>query len=102
MLVGTVLHCNDIAPPRYLIAGKWYCRYPDLREFYALDLLYWVLVEIWDGPDIHRLGRSIYTKGQMEEFFAFQHAASARSAFLAHETQVAFSGRDPDGNGVLQ
>jgi len=96
-LVGTVLHCNDIAPPRYLIASKWYCGYPDLRECHAPDTLHWVPVEIGDGPDIHGLGRSIYTKGQMEEFFAFQHAANARTTFLGHETEIAFSGRDPEG-----
>jgi hypothetical protein len=24
--------CNDIAPPRYKVGGKWYCSYPELRE----------------------------------------------------------------------
>jgi hypothetical protein len=29
---GSPVHCNDIAPPRYKVGGKWYCSYPELRE----------------------------------------------------------------------
>jgi hypothetical protein len=29
---GSPIHCNDVAPPRYKVGGKWYCSYPELKE----------------------------------------------------------------------
>jgi hypothetical protein len=29
---GSPIHCNDEAPPRYKVGGKWYCSYPELKE----------------------------------------------------------------------
>jgi hypothetical protein len=29
---GSPIHCNDVAAPRYKVGGKWYCRYPVLKE----------------------------------------------------------------------
>jgi hypothetical protein len=29
---GSPIHCNDFAPPRYKVGGKWYCSYPVLKE----------------------------------------------------------------------
>ncbi len=29
---GSPIHCNDVAPPRYKVGGKWYCSYPVLKE----------------------------------------------------------------------
>ncbi len=26
------IHCNNVAPPRYKLGGKWYCSYPELKE----------------------------------------------------------------------
>jgi hypothetical protein len=39
------------------------------------------------------LGRSIYTDAQMNEFFAFQNSAGARSAYLADQTERAYNTR---------
>jgi hypothetical protein len=30
--VASPTRCNDIAPPRWNIAGRWYCAYPSIRE----------------------------------------------------------------------
>ena len=38
------------------------------------------------------LGRLIYTKSQMKEFYTFQNAAGARNAFLADQTERAYNG----------
>ena len=38
------------------------------------------------------LGRSIYNESQMREFYTFQNAAGARNAFLADQTERAYSG----------
>jgi hypothetical protein len=29
---GSPIHCNDVAPPRYKVGGKWYCSYPERKE----------------------------------------------------------------------
>ena len=28
--IGTTVHCSDVAPPRFLIANRWYCQYKGL------------------------------------------------------------------------
>jgi len=93
-LVGTIVHCNDVTPPRYLIAGKWYSGYQELRECHAPDTLPRTPLGIGDLPELTGLGCSVYKKEQMDDFIIFQHAAGARSAFLAQQTVLAFSGRE--------
>jgi hypothetical protein len=31
-LVIKTVRCNDIAPPRWKLGGKWYCSFPALRD----------------------------------------------------------------------
>jgi hypothetical protein len=61
------MHCNDIAPPRYKVGGKWYCSYPELRECHdpAMLPVDEVKIEPVNMTDIG-LGKSIYTKKQFE------------------------------------
>jgi hypothetical protein len=70
---GSPVHCNNIAPPRYKVGGKWYCSYPELRECHdpAMLPVDEVKVDPVNMNDIE-LGKSIYTKKQLEEFAAFQ------------------------------
>jgi hypothetical protein len=70
---GSPVHCNDIAPPRYKVGGKWYCSYPELRECHDPAMLPVDEVKI-DPVTVNNigLGKSIYTKKQLEEFAAFQ------------------------------
>ncbi len=65
--------CNEIAPPRWKIAGRWYCAYPSIRECAPpRDLpMRPVNIEDEDVLDLG-LGRSIYSKAQVEEFLKFQ------------------------------
>jgi hypothetical protein len=59
---GSPVHCNDVAPPRYKVGGKWYYSYPDLREFHYLAMLLVDEVKI-DLVTVNNigLGKSIYT-----------------------------------------
>jgi hypothetical protein len=66
---GSPAHCNDIAPPRYRVGGKWYCSHPDLRECHDPAML--PVDEVKINPmTVNNIGsdKSIYTKEQMEEF----------------------------------
>jgi hypothetical protein len=58
---GSPVHCNDNAPPRYKMEGKWYCSYPELRECHdpAMLPVDEVRIEGLKMNDIG-LGKSIY------------------------------------------
>jgi hypothetical protein len=64
--------CNNIAPPRWKIAGRWYSAYPSIRECAPpRDLpVRPVQIEDKDVLDLG-LGRSKYSKAQEEEFLKF-------------------------------
>jgi hypothetical protein len=81
---GSPVHCNDIATPRYKVRGKWYCSYPELRECHDPTMLPVDKVKI-DPVNVNNigLGKSIYTKKQLEEFAAFQDSQGTRKAYLA-------------------
>jgi hypothetical protein len=54
---GSPIHCNDVAPPRYKVGGKWYCSYPELKECHDPEML---PVDGEDRPHAgqrHRLGQ---------------------------------------------
>jgi hypothetical protein len=62
---GASVHCNDVVPPRYMLGGKWYCTYPEMRECHGPAMLPGDDVQIktiWIS-DIG-FGKSIYTKGR--------------------------------------
>jgi hypothetical protein len=67
------VNCNGIVPPRYKVGGKWYCSYPELRECHDPAILPVDEVKI-DPVTVNNieLGKSIYTKKQLEESAAFQ------------------------------
>jgi hypothetical protein len=65
--------CNDIAPARWKIAGGWYCAYPSIRECAPPRDLPVKPVNIKDEDLLDLgLGRSIYSKAQVEEFLKFR------------------------------
>ncbi len=47
------------------------------------------------------LGRSIYSKEQVEEFLRFQDSQGTRKAYLAETAELAYSGRSSDGTWGL-
>ena len=94
--------CNDIGPPRWNIAGRWYCAYPAIREcavprdlpVEAIDIAEEDLLDLG-------LGRSIYSKEQKAEFLQFQDSQGTRKAYLAETAELANSGRSADGTWGL-
>ncbi len=99
---GSPIHCNDVAPPRYKVGGKWYCSYPELKECHDLEML--PVDEVRIDPvkvnDIG-LGKSIYTQEQLEEFARFQDSQGTRKAYLAETAEMAYSGRNEKGEWGL-
>ncbi len=71
--------CNDIAPPRWKIVGRWYCAYPPIRDCTPPRDLPVKLVNIKDKDVLDLgLGRSIYSKAQVEGFLKFQDFQGTR------------------------
>ncbi len=99
---GSPVRCNDIAPPRWLISGKWYCMYPVIKECATPRELPIEEVKIGEVSLLGMgLGRSIYSPAQLEEFAHFQDAAGTREAYLAESAQIAYAGRSVDGHWGL-
>jgi len=100
--VGTVTHCNAIAPPRYLISGRWYCGTPALTECHAPENLPLSEPKISDWDESRMgLGRSIYSPDQIHQFNVFQQIQGARTAFLAEQTGIAFQSKNEKGEWGL-
>ncbi len=99
---GSQVHCNDIAPPRYKVVGKRYCSYPELRECHDPAMLPVDEVKI-DPATVNNigLGKSIYTKKQLEEFTAFQDSQGTSKAYLAETADLAYMGRNEKGEWGL-
>jgi hypothetical protein len=99
---GSPIHCNDVAPPRYKVGGKWYCSYPELKEYHDPAML--PVDEVKINPvevtDIG-LGKSIYTKEQLDEFARFQDSQGTRKAYLAETAELAYTGRNENGEWGL-
>jgi hypothetical protein len=99
---GSPIHCNDVAPTRYKVGGKWYCSYPELKECHDPAML--PVDETKINPvevnDIG-LGKSIYTKEQLDEFARFQDSQGTRKAYLAETAELAYTGRTENGEWGL-
>ncbi len=100
--VGSPIHCNDVAPPRYKVGGKWYFSYPELKECHDPEML--PVDEVRIDPvkvnDIG-LGKSIYTQEQLDEFDRFQDSQGTRKAYLAETAEMAYSGCNERGEWGL-
>jgi hypothetical protein len=99
---GSPIHCNNVAPPRYKMGGKWYCSYPVHKECHDPAMLPVDKVRI-DPVKINNigLGKSIYTKEQIEEFARFQDSQGTRKAYLAETAEMANTGRNEKGEWGL-
>ncbi len=91
---GSPIHCNDVAPPRYMVGGMWYCSYPELKECHdpAMLPVDEVKIDLVEVNDIG-VGKSIYTKEQLDEFARFQDSQWTRKAYLAETAELAYIGR---------
>jgi hypothetical protein len=99
---GSPIHCNDVAPPRYKVGGKWYCSYPVLKECHDPAMLPVDEVRM-DPVKINNigLGKSIYTKKQLKVFAHFQDSQGTRKAYLAETAEMAYTGRNEKGEWGL-
>jgi hypothetical protein len=88
------VRCNVIAPPRWKLGGKWYCSFPALRDCAEPAQLPVDPVKISDVNLLNLgLGRSIYSKEQMEDFAQFQDSQNTRKAYLAEAAELTYLGR---------
>jgi hypothetical protein len=88
------MRCNDIAPPRWKLGGIWYCSFPALRDCAEPAQLPVDPVKITDVNVLDLgLGKSIYSKEQMEDFARFQDSQNTRRAYLSETAQLAYLGR---------
>jgi hypothetical protein len=99
---GSPIHCNDVAPPRYKVGGKWYCSYPELKECHDPAMLPVDEVRI-DPVTVNNicLSKSIYTREQLEEFARFQDSQGTRKAYLVVTAEMAYIGRNEKGEWGL-
>ncbi len=98
MLVQSPLQFDS--PPRYLIAGKWYCNYSDMLECAAPELfpIDPLGIQEMSESDFTGLGHSIYSP---EQFNLFQEMAGDRDVFLAVQTGTAYKGMNAAGDWGL-
>ena len=87
------VRCNDIAPPRWKLGGKWHCSFPALRDCAEPAQLPVNPVKISDVNLLDLgLGRSINSKEQMEDFARFQDSQNTRKAYLAEAAELVYLG----------
>ena len=100
---GEAVRCNDVAPPRWFIAGRWYCGFSGaIRECHEPPRIPVSQVEVIEDEKLPwGLGRSLYTPEQLEDFYNFQQAQAVRSAFVADQAEAAFQDRGPSGEWGL-
>jgi hypothetical protein len=85
------VRCNDVAPPRWRLNGRWYCTFPEIRDCAELGRIPMKPIGINDIKVMNLgLGRSIYSPVQLEEFACFQESQGTRCAFLAESAERAF------------
>ncbi len=76
------------------MGGKWYCSYPQLKECH--DPANAPVDEVRIDPvEVNNigLGKSIYTREQLDEFARFQDSQGTRKAYLAETAELAYTGR---------
>jgi hypothetical protein len=98
------IKCTVVAPPRFNIDGRWYFLIENrgLSECHEpLSLLISPVDIGQDSEEKWGLGRSIYSKEQLDAFHEFQMAAAVRAAYVADSSELAFSRRGPGGEWGL-
>jgi hypothetical protein len=84
--------CNDNAPPRWRLNGRWYFAFPDIRDCAELGRIPMKPIAIDDIKVMNLgLGRSIYSPAQLEEFSRFQESQGTQRAFLAESAERAYN-----------
>jgi hypothetical protein len=84
------VRCNDIAPPRWKLSGRWYCAFLQITDCAEPGQIPTKPVMI-DETEVMSLGlgKSIYSPEQIQEFVHFQESQGTRRAFLAESAERA-------------
>jgi hypothetical protein len=83
----------NIAPPSWNLVEHWYCACPAIWECATSRDLPVEAVQIDDEDLLYQdLGRSIYSKAQVEEFLKFQVSQGTLRAYLTETTELAYRG----------
>ena len=78
----TLTVCNDLMPTRHLIAGQWYCVYPETRRCEAPLQLNITMTPYEPHDFLQGLGGGIFSDDQLDRNRKFQ---------IMHETEVPIS-----------
>jgi hypothetical protein len=85
---------NDIAPPRWKLGGKWHCAFPQIRDCGEPGQIPMTPLKMQDVQVLGiRLGKSIYSPEQIDEFICFQESQGTRRAFLVESVVGAYNSR---------
>jgi hypothetical protein len=88
------VRCKDFAPPRWRLNGRWYCAFPEIRDYAEPGKIPMKPIAIDDVKVMDLgLGRSIYSPEQLEGFAHFQESQGTRRAFLAESAERAYNTR---------
>jgi hypothetical protein len=98
---GSPIHCNDVAPK---VQGwrQVVLQLPPVEGVHDPAMLPVDEVKI-DPIEVNDigLGKSIYTKEQLDEFARFQDSQGTRKAYLAETAELAYTGRSKNGEWGL-
>ena len=86
--------CSHVAPARFLIAGKWFCSYPEILECTPPKriMIDGVQIEDLSYGALH-FGDSIYSKTMLDTFEQLAQAEFGRKAFLVDSAHQALAGQ---------
>jgi hypothetical protein len=89
-----LVRCNNIAPLRWRLNGRWYCAFPEIRDCAEPGRIPMKPITI-DNIKVMNLGlgRSIYSPAQLEEFACYQESQGTRHVFLAESAERAYNSR---------
>jgi len=84
--------CNDIAPPRWKLGGRWYYAHPQVLDCgepasIPIDPVKISVVDMFSLG----LGKSVYSKEQIDEFLHFLDSKGTRRAYLAKIAEYAYA-----------
>lgn len=86
--------CSRVAPPRYLIAGEWFCGYPEIMKCEAPEKVTVEGVKIDDlSYGALHFGDSLYSKAMLSTFEQLAQAEYGRKAFLTDTAHQAIAGQ---------
>ena len=90
------IRCSRAMPARWKIGGMWYCKSGEdrpLEDCHAAEDVPIEPVQLDVNTPSWDLGKSIYNKKDLDDYYAFQDTQNARAAFISKQSQLAYQGR---------